>query len=585
MWLRSIFALFLDHLPEEQREARWRTKLLVEVGLNGAAACWLMGAVFAGLRAWPHAVVCGVLGLLLLALLALLHATRRLLLVTNLALGTFTAVLLLPVTEPTHDGAAFAFLALVPYIAVVLLPRRAAFFWSAGVLALVALAFLVQPAHLLPVLAGFGGPYVTLVRELGFIATVFVFGSRFARERSDTVHELERVNRAKSVFLANMSHEIRTPMNGVLGLTEVLLQGPLSAQQRENLLLILRSGQAMVSLTNDLLDMSKIEAGSMTLEKTDFELSALLTDLRVICEAQARPRGLTVEVAAAPPACGCLRGDALRLRQVLSNLLNNALKFTLRGGVRMTVRAVTRSPIVLEFEVHDTGIGIAASVLPRLFTPFQQGDDSTTRRFGGTGLGLALSRELVEQMGGEITARSTEGVGSVFTFRLPFEAGAFALAAEVLPVKRPAASRHTVLVVDDNPINLKVAVGLVERAGYRTRTAVNGAEAVALVQQERFLMVLMDCHMPVMDGFEATVKIRGLEGELALIPIIALTASVMPEEIERCKLSGMNDCLTKPVSLQVLASTLAKVEAWAALLREHAPDEAAEHPPDQAASA
>jgi len=353
-------------------------------------------------------------------------------------------------------------------------------------------------------------------------------------------------------------------MNGVLGLTDLLLQSELSREQREQLELLQRSGRALVVLLNELLDMSKVEAGKMVLDPVDFDLRRLLEDLKALHQPVAHARGLTLalELTGLPPA---VHGDALRLGQVLNNLVHNAIKFTPRGSVTVAVRSPDAGRFL--FEVRDTGSGIAPDALPRLFSPFAQAEAGTTRRYGGTGLGLALSRELVALMGGALEVESAAGHGTTLRFSISLEASVAALVDAVpLPQEPRPATTLPVLVVDDNPINLLVACGLVQKAGYRTVTATNGEEALRVVQSQPLAMVLMDCHMPVMDGYEATERIRTLDSDVALLPVIALTASALPEELERCRQSGMNDCLIKPVSLAMVERALGQVAALQAML-------------------
>ncbi|MDP2272498.1 MAG: ATP-binding protein [Archangium sp.] len=402
------------------------------------------------------------------------------------------------------------------------------------------------------------------VRAVGLVLAFVVLALLFERTRRSGLEEAARLAQTKTNFLANVSHELRTPMNGVLGLTDLLLQSELTFEQREHLELLQRSGRSLVVLLNDLLDMSKVEAGKMELDPTDFDLLRQLEDLRALHEPVALGRGLrlSLEVPALPRA---MRGDALRLRQVLNNLLNNAIKFTPKGSITLTVKQAAEG--LFEFRVTDTGIGIAKDVLPRLFSAFAQAEAGITRRYGGTGLGLALSRELVALLGGSLEVASEPGKGTTLRFTIPLQTGLAALIeAEPLPVPRPAAQVLPVLVVDDNPINLRVACGLVEKAGYRTLTATNGQEALAVVESQPVFLVLMDCHMPVMDGYEATERIRALDSDVALVPVIALTASAMPEELERCRSAGMNDCLIKPVSLAMVERTLNQVAALQALM-------------------
>ena len=407
-------------------------------------------------------------------------------------------------------------------------------------------------------------PTMMALRAVGLVVAFVVLALLFERTRRGGLEEATRLAQTKKNFLANVSHELRTPMNGVLGLTDLLLQSELTAEQREHLQLLQRSGRSLVVLLNDLLDMSKVEAGKMELDPTDFDLLRQLEDLRALHEPVAQSRGLTLrlEVPTLPKA---MRGDALRLRQVLNNLLNNAIKFTPKGSITLTVTQPAEGRF--EFQVTDTGIGIAQDVLPRLFSAFAQAEAGITRRYGGTGLGLALSRELVALLGGSLEVASEPGKGTTLRFTIPLETSMAALIeAEPLPVAKPAANVLPVLVVDDNPINLRVACGLVQKAGYRTLTATNGQEALAVVESQPVFLVLMDCHMPVMDGYEATERIRALDSEVALVPVIALTASAMPEELERCRSAGMNDCLIKPVTLAMIERTLNQVAALQALM-------------------
>ncbi|MBK1838318.1 PAS domain S-box protein [Azospirillum sp. YIM B02556] len=391
---------------------------------------------------------------------------------------------------------------------------------------------------------------------------------RRAKEAAD------QANRAKGEFLATMSHEIRTPMNGVLGAL-ALVEGPnLNEEQRQLLDVANRSGNALLQIIDDILDLSKLEAGKAEVEPIDFELRAVLGDSIDLLEPAACGRGLilTREVAAAVP--DRVRADLRRIRQVLVNLVGNALKFTHRGGVAVRVglegEVAPDGAFSLRFEVADTGIGIPEDVQPTLFRRFTQADSSTTRRFGGTGLGLAISRELVTLMGGRIGVTSTEGKGSTFWFTIRCQpaadpsAGVLTVPCAPEPVtaagagSRPSAGLH-VLVAEDNEINRDIVVTMLHRAGHRVTAVEDGLQAVRLVEEGGFDLVLMDVQMPVMDGVTATRHIRAMPGEAAGLPIVALTGNVMPGHRAEYLAAGMTAYLTKPIVSADLFDVLATV--------------------------
>ena len=391
---------------------------------------------------------------------------------------------------------------------------------------------------------------------------------RHAQELQQAREAAEAANRAKSEFLSHMSHEIRTPLNIVLGMAQVLEFDPLNADQRQMVQRIRQAGQSLLAIINDILDLSRIEAGQLRIDSRPFELDALLAKLDSMMRHSAESHGLSLRIEMlVPDSLRLLIGDALRLEQVLMNLLANAIKFTERGEIQLRIAVIetlaSASATRLRFEVRDTGIGIEPETLEQLFTPFTQADSSITRRFGGTGLGLAICKHLVELMGGTIGVESQVGRGSRFWFELTFDSPGAANRPKTPGVEQsmPATGmrlrgRH-VLVVDDSGLNRDLLERALQRESAQVTLAADGQQAITYLKTHPndFDAVLMDVRMPVMDGLTATRLIR-TELRLVDLPIIALTAGTLVEDVEAARLAGVDDFLAKPLDLEQLVHCL-----------------------------
>jgi signal transduction histidine kinase/CheY-like chemotaxis protein len=420
-----------------------------------------------------------------------------------------------------------------------------------------ALALAGMPA----LLGGYEGwGLVTVLISVGLVLLYTVSSASLNARRVDALENAERAamaaSAAKSVFLATMSHELRTPMNGVLGMAHALSKGPLDEAQARQVDMLIRSGEGLMTILNDVLDVSKIEAGKLELETLTFNVRDLVDDVVALWTQAAAAKDVRLTRVLDPLAPDWVSGDPTRLRQILTNLISNALKFTASGEV--TVRVGPAGAAFLELQVVDTGIGMSAEQQARLFQTFSQADASITRRFGGTGLGLAICKQLTELMGGAISVRSAPDAGSAFILALPLPAVA-APAPETPPRPCEGVTGLRLLVADDNRINQLVARTILEAAGATVEVADNGRQALERLAERAYDAVLMDVHMPDMDGLEALRRLRAGAAGARDVPVIALTADVMHGDERDLLAHGFDAVQPKPIKPADLISAIARV--------------------------